>query len=132
MNYVVKHPSLRNSTLLIRIPPATPAGRWVLTKVALDNNGFGKISKTVWHDRIDRAMKAGLVSQSLVIVGEEPFDGAVQHIGGPPIGDSEHVGVLDLPSGMRSINYGQYRAMVEDAMRTKAVLKTTDRPKGWV
>ena len=137
MNYIVKHPTLRNVGVIIQCPPKAVKGRWKCIRVVVNNDGVGKIDKVAWEKELQVAQEAGLVENPFLIIGEDNTPGVNRGVGplGPgdplPVG-SELYGIMEHPQGARTINQHQYAEILKESKSTnRSKTRWHDRPKGW-
>ena len=130
--YRIQHATARNDKVLVQCRPKTPQGRWKVIGVKVDDDGIALVSQAVWENEINVSQSIGLTSSGFTLLGELDGTPPAQTLQGrAPLDDEVRVGTMETPQGMKTINYREYKEIVEGAKHTRRVLRSTDRPKGW-
>lgn len=134
MYYLIKHPTCRDETVMIQVPPKTQQGRWKTVHIKVDSEGVAGVSPTVWETEIRVAQDAGLTSEQFLIIGERQEKGPAQTVSRTNKSPETKVGEMETPQGRKTINFRQFQELMAEAkadnFRT-GVNRMTERSKGW-
>lgn len=134
MHYIIKHPTVRNGTVMIQCPPKTELGRWKTVHVKVDGEGVARVSPAVWENEINQAQIQGLTHENFLIIGQSEEKGPMQSIPRTTNTPDALVGIMETPNGHRVINFQQFQTMMSEAKRENRLSgtkKMSPRPKEW-